>query len=373
MSATIKELAISGGPHSGKSSILPALVERLANHGWQVYAVPEWATALMASGVEPAGSPEAFLQFERSILMLHEASRAQYRALALASGKPTVIVYDRAENDLAAYCGDEVFAELAAERSMTPLQYAQSYDGVLFLRSTAVGVPELFSNDNNQHRSETVEEAAALDERLLHAWLDAHLAVVDNSTDWDGKVSRALNETERLLGIPASLEIERKFLLPTDTVLPEAVRTLVIEQRYLQLDNDTEVRIRRRINGVVTEYFHTTKRTVSPGVREEIEVHLDAAEGLLQWDAACPVAGTRPVHKERSILLDGRIWEADRFLSHPGLMIVEVELPGLDTELALPSWLTDAIDVTTDTHYANRTLAGKAWEPRAEHRALLGL
>lgn len=44
------------------------------------------------------------------------------------------------------------------------------YDVVLHLTSTAVDKPEVFSNQTNQNRSETVEEASKIDEAIINCY-----------------------------------------------------------------------------------------------------------------------------------------------------------------------------------------------------------
>jgi hypothetical protein len=48
-----------------------------------------------------------------------------------------------------------------------------------------------YTTSNNTARKETIEEAAALDFKLISSWVGhKHLKIFDNSTDFQGKVER---------------------------------------------------------------------------------------------------------------------------------------------------------------------------------------
>ena len=62
--------------------------------------------------------------------------------------------------------------------------------------------------------SETAEQAAELDDNLIAAWTGhPHFRVIDNATDFDGKMKHLLSEISSFLGEPEPFEIERKFLI----------------------------------------------------------------------------------------------------------------------------------------------------------------
>ena len=47
-------IVLTGGPCSGKSSSLAYLTEKLSDHGFMVFVIPETATIITNSGIEPA-------------------------------------------------------------------------------------------------------------------------------------------------------------------------------------------------------------------------------------------------------------------------------------------------------------------------------
>jgi CYTH domain-containing protein/CHAD domain-containing protein len=148
-----------------------------------------------------------------------------------------------------------------------------------------------------------------------------------------------------------SAEIERKFVL---SELPPGLNehpSTEIEQGYLAIDDEAEVRVRRAGD----ESRLTVKRGQGE-TREEIEIELARD----QFDALWPLTESRRVRKRRyRMRLDGGACaEVDQYgggLS--GLLVAEVEFPSERDAAGFraPPWFGE--DVTADDRYANRTLA----------------
>jgi CYTH domain-containing protein len=67
----------------------------------------------------------------------------------------------------------------------------------------------------------------------------------------------------------------------------------------------------------------------------------------------------RRVRKRRHVIPDGdRYWEVDEFLDRD-LVLAEMEIPTIDTEITVPDWLRPVLvrDVTGERKYTNRSLA----------------
>lgn len=146
-------------------------------------------------------------------------------------------------------------------------------------------------------------------------------------------------------------EIERKFLL---NYAPERVRNgagTSIRQGYMWAEDSTEARLCQQGKS----YTFTLKRGTGL-TREETEISLSKK----QFDALWPTTGDRQVEKVRyRVPWGGRTVEVDLFGGKlEGLRMAEVEFP--DTEQAAafepPPWCGK--EVTDDTLFSNRTLAG---------------
>jgi len=149
-----------------------------------------------------------------------------------------------------------------------------------------------------------------------------------------------------------SREIERKFLverLPDD--LGEAWEAQHVEQGYVAITDDAEVRVRRRM-GTATLTIKS-----SPALsRVEVEVELDPERFAALW----PLTEGRRVVKTRHTRRgdDGVLLELDVYEDAlDGLATLEVEFADEEAAhaWAAPSWAGD--DVSGDPRYANQALA----------------
>lgn len=67
------------------------------------------------------------------------------------------------------------------------------YDQIVHLVTAANGAEQFYSLENNITRTESIEVAREIDERCSKAWIGhPYIDVIDNCTDFDLKVTRAL-------------------------------------------------------------------------------------------------------------------------------------------------------------------------------------
>ena len=75
--------------------------------------------------------------------------------LALIQGKPSVILCDRGLMDSKAYLTEDAWQLLLDEQNWNHIMLRDKrYDGVLHLVTTADGLENAYTNDNNQIRTE---------------------------------------------------------------------------------------------------------------------------------------------------------------------------------------------------------------------------
>lgn len=147
------------------------------------------------------------------------------------------------------------------------------------------------------------------------------------------------------------MEVERKFLVAEPPDL-EGADADEIEQGYLAIGADGEVRLRRR-----GEQLILTAKRGSGLARDEAEVELerDAFEEL--W----PLTEGRRLHKRRHVLPHGDLeFEVDVYEADlEGLVVAEIEFPSEDAarEFEPPAWIGE--EVTGDERYLNETLASR--------------
>jgi len=357
--------AITGGPCSGKTSGLAYLEEKLTARGYKVLIVPESATKLISGGILPWEM--ATSQFQRGILVdtlaveqvFFEAAR-YYRN----HGKKVIVLCDRGTKDGEAYMGKDPYARLLKSFDYSENELCdQRYHAVFHLRTAAIGAEKFFTLENNKARKETLEEARALDERTLEAWQrHPHPRVIDNSTDFAGKMHRLFAEISAVLGDPVPLEIEDKFLIlkirPEDIIVP--FHTAHIIQNYLvSPQKGDEYRVRARSDGEGTTYFYTVKTEIEPGVRAEKERLVDSREyhSLLSLrDPECV-----EIRKKRiSFFWRDQYYEVDLFESpDPTLTLMEAERTDRNSSLQTPPFIPVIRNVTGSKEYSNKEIARK--------------
>lgn len=81
-----------------------------------------------------------------------------------------LIVCDRGALDNKAYMTDLEFATLVNSMHSSEVELRDNYDAVFHLVTAAIGAEEFYTTANNQARTETPLQAAALDNRLISSW-----------------------------------------------------------------------------------------------------------------------------------------------------------------------------------------------------------
>lgn len=184
------KIVITGGPCAGKSTGLERIGREFGSRGWTVLFVPETATELITGGVAPwtCGTNGEYQKCQMRLQLEKEGIFEQ--GARTMKAERILLVCDRGAMDNRAYMNDEEFAAVLDFVGRTEGSLRDSYDAVFHLVTAAKGAEEFYTTANNTARTETVEEAAALDDRILAAWQGhPHLRVIDNSADFEGKLS----------------------------------------------------------------------------------------------------------------------------------------------------------------------------------------
>ena len=361
-------IALTGGPCSGKSTAKEYIVRALESDGYKVLFCPETATELIPNGIAP-GKDIPIDVYQRLVLKKQLNKEELYQEAAKFFDKDKlIIVFDRGICDGMAYTNRENFENLLKEEGLTFASVYDRYDAVIHLTTTAKGALEYYNwndgsgnDDGNAARSESPEEAIALDEKTLNSWVGhPHLRVFDNSTDFEEKMRRVVAEVRALLGVPSPYEIERKFLIkmPTKAEMRRLgfVAKKNIIQTYLGKRGNTERRIRQRgtkENGY--SFFYTEKTNISKGTRKEVEEKISLAryaELMTDSDTSLyQISKTR-----HCFVFDNRYFEMDIYPFSKEYAILEIELDNIDEEINLPK-LRVVKEVTDDPAYSNAELA----------------
>lgn len=365
----VRKIAITGGPCGGKTTIIASLFQWLCDHGFVTGVVREAATELIQDGYGPAKPWRDDVAFQQ-LLARFITTREDLLAgglCAIASDRPRVLLCDRGVPDAAAYTTPEQFSRVLQAVSSSMLTLRDRYDAVVHLVTAADGAPQYYTTANNSARKESPEEAIALDRRTQEAWIGhQHLRVVDNSTNFEGKVLRARQVVAHALGIPVPLEIERKYLLRGVVRFPLPVYSypVNIEQWYLPIGDEAEERrVRRRGQDGSYTYFYTEKMERSPGVRSERERQIGEREFERLMGEWTPRLGR--IEKTRHCFVwQSQYFELDVFpyRYHEGspLHLLEIEPTEEHSRIELPLFFDVVREVTNDPAFYNKRLARRS-------------
>ena len=95
---------------------------------------------------------------------------------------------------------DEQFNLVLSEEGTNEASILADYDAIFHLVSAAKGAEDYYTLDNNRARRESLQEARALDEKIMWAWRNhPNFSIIDNSTGFDKKIERLISEIDAFL------------------------------------------------------------------------------------------------------------------------------------------------------------------------------
>jgi len=285
--APLYKIVLTGGPCGGKTTSLARLSSFLRERGFEVMTVPEAFSLLVSNGM----SLEYFLVdgfepvVQGSVMDVQRHLEDAFEKVLRSTGKPGVLLCDRGLMDGAAYCSREQWDTVLASRDVSSICDIREgrYHAVFHLVTAAEGAEAYYTLENNLVRTETPEVARKLDKLTREAWVGhPRLHVLDNSTDFEGKLQRMVATTAKLVGLPSTLSrVTTKYLLrqaPDISLFPADVqfRIFEVEKVYLYSKSATSNYaeeysfIRKRQQGKGEVYGQTTVKLTHDG--QEIEV-----------------------------------------------------------------------------------------------------
>lgn len=195
----IHKIVLTGGPCGGKTTALPALTDHFKKN-FKVYTVPEIATLFHMNGVDLLHKVKTVpYDLEHSVFRAQIALEDAIHRLAIWD-EEVLVFCDRGLGDFAAYTPPDLWGILLGDFDLTQDSLHDRYHGIVHLVTAANGAEKHFTNANNPARNCTPEFARELDQKTLNAWSKHHnLTVIDNSTDFDGKIKRAVEFIERTI------------------------------------------------------------------------------------------------------------------------------------------------------------------------------
>ncbi len=358
----ITKIVVTGGVCGGKTTALASIRSAFNRLGYKVITVPEPATEFKSNGVLPweCASGEEYQWCQMKVQITRE--QCFERAARGMTDEKILIVCDRGMLDNKHYMTEDEFRRVIADLGFTELELRDSYDAVFHLVTAAKGAEAFYGNENNAARHETLEEAAEMDDDFIRVWTGhPHLRVIDNSTDFEGKMQRLIDEIATFLGVVAPYQIERKYLIKYPDIewleaQPHSQRVDIV-QTYLRSDDDHEIRVRDCSDGRGHSYSLTEKSIDDDGHKHLLRrQHLNQREYQNLLSQADPER--RPIEKTRWCLMyNAQYFDIDLYPQWNDQAILKIELASEGDPINFPSELHVIREITRENAYRNSVMA----------------
>ncbi len=161
---------------------MTAVTQRLTALGFKVYSTPEAASLLYNGGVRWGGSDDQIVASQTALMRLQLQLEDSFMTIAKSQHKPAILLFDRGIMDALVYTPKELIPVIAEQQNWNLARMKTTrYDMVIHLVTAADGAEKFYTLTNNTARTETVAEAAALDQKMKGTWLGAtKFKIIDN-------------------------------------------------------------------------------------------------------------------------------------------------------------------------------------------------
>ncbi len=261
----VAKICLTGGPCGGKSTALSKIEQTLTDKGYKVFIIDEIATRYINAGIKPFGEDAiSIVDFEEILLKSQILEEESFTKTANLLNKKCIILCDRGIFDIKSFLTNRQFNSLLKKYNLSKLNLMDSYNLVLNLNTVAKGKEKFYTTENNKARREGIKDAILRDDRCEDAWsFHQNLRIIDNSTNFEEKINRVINEINNYLGLEK--KYEKKYLVELNDVFDGFVNSkdlvrVKIKQTYLYTDKDCEVRLRQRVIEDDINYYVTVKK-----------------------------------------------------------------------------------------------------------------
>jgi len=229
----ISKYVLAGPPCSGKTKGIEFLRKSLSAKGYKVYIVQETASELIKSGMDRQAPEFPYYNFA---LMTYK--EFLFEKMAKDKKEDAIILCDRGRMDAKAYRGPRIFEDILKRFNIaSEEEVLNSYDGVIFLQSTADGLEKEYLT--NEIRIESLEQVRKMQKLLMNVW-QAHskFVFIPNSEHFSEKLEK----------------IESAILQLTNDKLNKGISVAELISYANELDISNEEMIR-----VIEEVLHDKK------------------------------------------------------------------------------------------------------------------
>lgn len=356
----VSKIVLTGGPCAGKTTALSRIEENLIEQGYQVFVVSESATELIKGGIRPFGDKRISMIEFQNLIVKYQLSKEQIYLDAikcLPEDRKCVIIYDRGVIDNKAYIGSDQFNIVLQTLNLNELNLMDNYDMVIHLVTAAEGLD--YTTENNKARTESKEEAIALDKKTMNAWIGHNnLKIIDNCVKFEEKMNKVLDEINNLLGNPVSIRQQKKYIVDIEKSNFEFINNnsikIDIEQTYLDDYSGYEKRLRKRTVGGENTYYFTAQIKDINGISKVLTDKKITEKDYYKLLDSNQKKFT--INKTRYSFIDNKqYFKLDIFENN--LALLEVEATKENKEIKVPMYLNIIKDVTNDEEYFNSNIA----------------
>ncbi|MBQ1827470.1 MAG: AAA family ATPase [Erysipelotrichaceae bacterium] len=358
----IKKIVCTGGPCSGKTTLLTRVQEIFEERGYRVFIDHEAATDLITGGISPATM--GMYEFQKYCIALQMKKEELFMQAANEIKGDNVLVFcDRGILDDKGYVTPDEFTEILKGFDTTEEQAKMNYDMVLHLTTAAKGAEEAYTLSNNEARYETIDQARAVDDTILASWQGhPNRVIIGNETEFEAKIRKAIQAVFAFLGKEKPVEIFKKYLVNIDEKTLEMLRqnetctSTHITQYFLQSLHNEEKRIRRRVKNGTALYYYSEANTLTPNTRIKVDRMISERQYndyLSQKDDSLSV-----IEKDRyGFIHNNYYFKLDIFEFDPKHALLSVQIPDEKTLVDIPEYFDIIKDVSDDINYKNYYLA----------------
>lgn len=296
-----------------------------------------------------------FYNIEKAVLKYQIMMEDTFLELARNAPKPVLIISDRGTMDISAYMEPTVWQALLDELGLSDIKLRDArYDAVIHMVSAAIGAEQFYTTENNSARTEGLELAREIDNKILKAWTGhPQLHIVENNVDFDVKVKSVVHSIQRLIGDESVVtEERRKLAVRVVGDIPYGVET-EIHQMYIIAEDGTSIRLRKRGTSGNYVYFLSQKYVVSEQGKSIIkERQISPDEYITMVNTITP--NTLVVQHQmirKSFTWAEQYFELDKFIEpqrSEHIMEVRIKSGG---EVKMPPFIELIEDVTDNPDY----------------------
>lgn len=159
-------------------------------------------------------------KFQENLIKTMLQLEATFFELASTCKKNCLVICDRGVMDATAYMETDQWEKMKKSNNWNEIEVRDGrYNQVIHMVSSAIGAEKYYTIDGHGCRSEGLEFARKLDQDASQAWVGhPYYDVIDNSTDFEQKLSRMITSVCNRLGIDARDRLgpnsrKRKYLI----------------------------------------------------------------------------------------------------------------------------------------------------------------